>query len=247
MVTVTAFVTLAAVSPAGAQQWSWPEKPENLQVLPKDWSGQRLRPVMTGFTRALGVRCSHCHVGEEGEPLSTYDFASDDNPNKERARTMLRMLGDINQYLETIEPSGSVRVNMWCHTCHRGRPRPLTLSEELTEVYESEGSEAALAHYANLRERFYGRGSYDFGENSLNEFGYHVMGAGDLAGALEVFLLNVELFPESANAYDSLGEVYMNRGERDRAIRNYEKSLELNPKNANAVQQLDKLYAAESE
>jgi tetratricopeptide (TPR) repeat protein len=200
---------------------------------------------MTGFTRALGVRCSHCHVGEEGEPLSTFDFASDDNPNKERARTMLRMLGDINDYLETIEPSGSARVNMWCHTCHRGRPRPLTLSEELAEVYQSEGIEAALAHYSSLRERFYGRGSYDFGENGLNEFGYHVMGAGDLAGALQAFLLNVELFPESANAYDSLGEVYMNRGERERAIRAYEESLELNPNNANAARQLDKLYAAE--
>ena len=34
--------------------------------------------VMPGFTRALGVRCSYCHVGEEGESLSTYDFASDD-------------------------------------------------------------------------------------------------------------------------------------------------------------------------
>src|SRR5580692_13151166 len=73
------------------ESWSWPEKPKNLQVLPKDWPGSRLQPVMIGFTRALGVRCSYCHVGEEGKPLSTFDFASDDNPNKNRAREMLRM------------------------------------------------------------------------------------------------------------------------------------------------------------
>lgn len=37
-------------------QWQWPEKPQNLQVFPKEWTGERLAPVMTGFTRAFGVR-----------------------------------------------------------------------------------------------------------------------------------------------------------------------------------------------
>ena len=58
------FLYLAGFSslPVRAQDtWTWPEKPKNLQVLPKDWPGSRLRPVMVGFTRALGVRCSYCH------------------------------------------------------------------------------------------------------------------------------------------------------------------------------------------
>ena len=234
---------LSAAVPAAAQQWSWPERPENLQVLPQEWSGQRLRPVMTGFTRALGVRCSHCHVGEEGQPLSAYDFASDDNPNKERARTMLRMLGDIDEALKTLEPSGPERVNMWCHTCHRGRPRPMTLQEELAETYGTGGIESALSRYDELRNRFFGRGAYDFGENSLNAFGYGVMGAGDVDGALSIFLLNVELFPDSFNVYDSLAEAYMKSGDRELAIRYYRKSLELNPNNVNAAQQLEDLGA----
>src|ERR1700693_2940408 len=86
--------------------WSWPEKPKNIQVLPKEWPGSRLQPVMIGFTRALGVRCTYCHMGEEGKPLGTYDFASDDNPNKNRAREMYRMLEDINKHLKNIQPSG---------------------------------------------------------------------------------------------------------------------------------------------
>ncbi len=242
---VLALMALAIASPeAGvAQQWNWPEQPENLQVLPKDWTGQRLRPVMTGFTRALGVRCSHCHVGEEGQPLSSFDFPSDDNPNKERARTMLRMLGDINETLKTIEPSGPEPINMWCHTCHRGRPRPMTLTEEMEETYQAEGFEAALDHYSAMRDRFYGRGAYDFGENSLNSFGYAVMGQDDLDGAVRVFLLNVELFPESGNAYDSLAEAYMNRCDDELAIESYKESLELNPNNNNAVKQLQELEA----
>ncbi len=143
-------------------------------------------------------------VGEEGQPLSSFDFPSDVNPNKERARAMLRMLGDINEALKTIEPIGPELVNMWCHTCHRGWPRPITLTEEMEETYQAEGVEAAFDHYSAMRDRLYGRGAYDFGENSLNSFGYAVLGQEDLDGAVRVFLLDVELFPESGNVYDSL-------------------------------------------
>ena len=66
---------------------------------------------MRGFSRALGVRCQYCHVGEEGQPLSEFDFASDDNPNKDRAREMLRMLGTVNDHLDKIERSGDQAVH----------------------------------------------------------------------------------------------------------------------------------------
>src|ERR1700732_3211280 len=99
--------------PARAQdQWQWPEKPSNLHVFPKDWTGLRLRPVMTQFTTTLGVRCSSCHKGEEGKPLSTDDFAADGNPNKDRAREMYKMLGDITDHLKKIPPRGDKPVNM---------------------------------------------------------------------------------------------------------------------------------------
>ncbi len=245
---VVAILMLGVVLPAQAQQqWTWPEKTENLQVLPKEWPGSRLRPVMTGFSRALGVRCSHCHVGEEGQPLSTYDFVSDDNPNKERAREMLRMLGTINDHLGNIEPSGDQRVNMWCHTCHRGRPRPMTLGEELGETYRMQGLEAALTTYADLRENFYGKGAYNFGENALNSFGYTLLRDNDTTGAIQVFTINAEAFPESANVWDSLAEAYMTAGDNEKARTYYQKSLELNPNNTNAQAMLEKLNGEDGE
>lgn len=230
-----------------AQQWSWPEQPENLQVLPKDWTGQRLSPVMRGFTRALGVRCSYCHVGEEGQPLSTYDFASDDNPNKDRAREMLRMLGSINDHLDKIEPSSEPRVNMWCHTCHRGRPRPMTLEEELTEVYRAGGIESALAAYWDLRAEYYGKGAYSFTEDPLNSFGYTLLGEDNTAGALLVFQLNAAQFPQSANVWDSLAEGYMKTGNMKLAEQYYARSLALNPNNRNAVNMLEQIRTGQPE
>ncbi|MGD8495575.1 MAG: c-type cytochrome [Gemmatimonadales bacterium] len=233
-------VLLMAATPLRAQGFEWPEQPENLTVL-TDFTGEQLAPVMRGFTRALGVRCSFCHVGEEGQPLSTYDFASDDNEKKRTARTMLRMLGVINDSISSIDWGDQPKVNMWCHTCHRGRPRPMTLAEELGEVYQEQGVEPALRHYEDLRARFYGRGSYDFGEGSLNEFGYQAMAAGDYDAALSIFQRNAKLFSQSGNVYDSLGEAYAALGDTTRAIENYERAVELDPRNRNAARRLREL------
>jgi len=231
---------LSAPLVGGQQSWSWPEKPSNLQVLPKDWPGSRLQPVMIGFTRALGVRCSYCHKGEEGKPLGTYDFPSDENPNKNRAREMLRMLGSINDHLKKIQPSGDQRVNMWCDTCHRGRPRPMTLEEELFEQYRMRGVEPALDYYADLKQKYYGRGPYDFGENALNNFGYEVL-KNDAAGAIQVFRLNAAQFPQSSNVWDSLAEAYMKSGNLKKAEVYYQKALARDANDQNAKDMLQRI------
>jgi tetratricopeptide (TPR) repeat protein len=240
MLVSTFLVTLLAPAAGWAQDWSWPERAENLQVLPKDISAEELRAVMRGYTRSLGVRCAYCHVGEEGQPLSAFDFVSDDNPKKEIARTMVRMLGVIRDSLQTIDPSGPHRVEMSCQTCHRGRPRPTTLGEELREIHDEDGVDAAIAAYRDLRSRFYGRGSYDFGENTLNEFGYELLEESP-QDAIAIFRLNAELFPRSAGVWDSLAEGYLEAGDRERAVEYYEKSLELEPDNENAKEKLSEL------
>lgn len=80
-----------------------------------------------------------------------------------------------------------------------------------------------------------------FQENELNNWGYSLLKEKRIKDAIEIFKLNVSLFPESANTYDSLGEMYAFMDERELAIKNYEHSLKLNPKNKNAEEQLKKL------
>jgi tetratricopeptide (TPR) repeat protein len=62
--------------------------------------------------------------------------------------------------------------------------------------------------------------------------------------AIEMFKLNVEMFPQGFNTYYSLGDAYMVNGDKNLAIENYQKSLELNPKNTGAAEKLKKLEAA---
>lgn len=78
-------------------------------------------------------------------------------------------------------------------------------------------------------------------EGRINSLGYELLGQKKYAAAIAVFKLNVELYPQSSNTYDSLGEGYMMNGDKELAIENYKKSLELNPKNTNAVAMLKKL------
>jgi tetratricopeptide (TPR) repeat protein len=79
-------------------------------------------------------------------------------------------------------------------------------------------------------------------ENDLNDWAYRMLnGRGQPKEALEIFKLNVYLYPNSANVYDSVAEAYAVNGEREFAIKNYKRSLELDPKNQNAVQQLNRL------
>ena len=59
--------------------------------------------------------------------------------------------------------------------------------------------------------------------------------------AIEIFKLNTEAYPESANVYDSLGEGYAADRNIELAIENYQKSLDLNPDNENAKEMLKRL------
>ncbi len=238
------FTLLASASTPFAQaqdEWKWPEKPKNLKVLPKDFTGEKLRPIMMGFTRSLGVRCNYCHVGEEGKPLSTYDFVSDKNPNKDRARAMYKMLGSISDQLKDFNSSGEQKVNVWCHTCHQGRPRPTTLEEEMAGQYMKSGVTAAIARYHELREKYYGKGGYDFSERALNGIAYELIKSKDYEGAIAIFRLNAEQYPESPNVWDSLAEGYLAAGNPLLAEIYYKKSLEMDPQNKNAMEQLQKL------
>ncbi len=97
---------------------------KNLQVLPKDITREQLLTNMKFFAQSLGVRCTFCHVGEEGKPLSTYDFASDVKKEKRTARKMLAMVHRINSQDFGVTDFAQVKVT--CFTCHRGSEHPLT-------------------------------------------------------------------------------------------------------------------------
>lgn len=123
------------------------------------------------------------------------------------------------------------------------KPEPPVFKPMIAKVVyktmAAEGIEAAVRKYQELKQT--ARDGYNFAEDQLNTLGYRLMAQGKLKEALRILQLNVEAYPQSANAYDSLGEAYMKNGDKQLAIENYEKSLKLNGSNQNAVEMLKKL------
>lgn len=216
-----------------------PDQFTNLKVLPKDMPKRELVNMMRNFAGALGVRCNHCHVGENAATLEGFDFASDDKETKRVARAMMQMTNEINgKLLPTIGRESPLQVR--CVTCHRGVTKPQTLDQILLAEVAKGGAPAAEARYRELRTQYYGTGSYDFSSRSMN-FVAETLARGqknfDAAAAL--LQLHIEFNPDKADAYIALGQVYSVKGDKEAAIKALERAVALEPENAQAKQMLE--------
>ncbi|HYK01591.1 MAG TPA: c-type cytochrome [Thermoanaerobaculia bacterium] len=105
---------------------------KNLQIFPKDIPRDELIAAMRSFTRALGVRCNHCHVVTATEPKEVLDFPADTKAEKRVARVMLQMTQQINDaWMDRVEQAeghpaepGENEMRVVCWTCHRGKTEP---------------------------------------------------------------------------------------------------------------------------
>ena len=76
-------------------------------------------------------------------------------------------------------------------------------------------------------------------EIRVNAAGYAAGFAGDLDRAKALLKLNTEIFPDSANSWDSLAEITLYLGDKEQAIELYRKVLEIDPGFTNAAEQID--------
>ena len=103
----------------------------NLKVLPKNISSKNLSKIMIDdFEDGLGVSCGFCHV--EQKDSHKLDYASDEKPEKQIARLMMKMTMGINKnYFKLKHPViGDSILAITCATCHNGQPRPGELEEK---------------------------------------------------------------------------------------------------------------------
>jgi uncharacterized membrane protein len=101
------------------------------------------------------------------------------------------------------------------------------------------GAGAGIAKYIALRNTQPDK--FDFGEDQVNGLGYQMIHSRRVSDAAAVFTFGTQVFPHSANLFDSLGEAYADLGDTARAVLSYRKSLALNPANENAADALREL------
>ena len=229
--------------PATAQRWQWPEKPKNLTALPKTTGGKDLQRVMFSFTGGLGVRCTYCHVGEEGKDFSEFDFVSDSKPEKNKARVMIQMVNAVNsEYLTKLNADSASSLRVSCITCHHGNATPVLLEDKLKKTFDRYGIDSTLHQYHALRDQYYGGFTYNFKEGSLLRLAEAISADSTKKGAaIAILNLNIEIYPAFAFSYVRLAGIYEDQGNVQAAIDNYSQALKLDPKNGMAKMRLERL------
>lgn len=115
----------------------------------------------------------------------------------------------------------------------------LHINEKLGKIIATKGIKEAVATYTQLKESK--SKQYNFSENRLNRLGYDLMKASRTNEAIEIFKLNVQSFPASANTHDSLAEAYLANQQKALALKHYKKALAIRPRSKRVAKIVKKL------
>lgn len=105
--------------------------------------------------------------------------------------------------------------------------------------------DAALRAYADLKAA--DPNDEAVTEEALNNFGYQLLSAHLTRQAQDLFYINMKLYPQSANVYDSYAEACLKLGDKAQALEFYKRTLSMQPQNPNAtriVAELEKEFGA---
>ncbi len=233
-------LALLALLAAGASA-QVPDTYTNLKVLPQDIGKRELLGTMKSFSAALGMRCSDCHVQKIPGDFSSFDWSSDEKPYKEIARGMITMTKEINSNLLPAA-TGEHDFQVRCVTCHRGVENPRTLDNLLLKTISKDGIESGETKYRDLRENYYGSGSYDFTPMTLATVAETLaQTTGDMSGARRMVELNLEMNPDHADSYLMLAQFDLAAGDKDAARVNIDKALAIVPDHGHAQRMLQLL------
>jgi len=108
-----------------------------------------------------------------------------------------------------------------------------------SEYFMAKEYKNALAAYLEIKKQ--DSLSLVINENKMNRLGYEYIRKNNFDLALEVFKINVALYPNNSNVFDSLGEAYLLQKDSTNAEINFKKALAINPENRSAKRFLTKV------
>lgn len=104
-----------------------------------------------------------------------------------------------------------------------------SLTASMVRTMFNSNSEVALEEYNKIKQNSIEK--YLVYEEEFNAIAYNLLERKRIKEAIEVLKLSIKIFKESANLYDSLGEMYLLQGNKKLALENYKRYVDLNPNN----------------
>lgn len=114
-----------------------------------------------------------------------------------------------------------------------------SLASHIVRTMFSNNIEIALQEYNKIKQGSIEK--YLVYEEEFNAIAYNLLERKRINEAIEVLKLSIQIFPESANLYDSLGEMYLLQDNKELALEKYKKSVDLNPNNIEGKKIIDEL------
>jgi imidazolonepropionase-like amidohydrolase len=195
-----------------------------------------------GFSPYEAIALSTSRAGEvAGRMIGRNDFGTIEVGK--RADFILLEKNPLEDIANVRNPLGVMTAGRWLprdtlQMLLSIRHRPIL--DSLKAACARGGADAALERYRWFTDNnFYNE--YRYGQGTLVQVGYQLLGEGRVEDALRVFRLNTEEYPADWNAYDSYGEACMKAGKKELAIESYERALVLDPTQENPRNMLRQL------
>ena len=121
----------------------------------------------------------------------------------------------------------------------RAKGAPVSYEALRTEVGKQGFDHVATIYAAMQREK----PDFKPGERFLQDWSTRLVDEAHLPEAIDILKLTCQLYPESSDDVESLGEAYMKSGHRQLAIDAFKKALELDPENSDAQEKVKELQS----
>lgn len=99
------------------------------------------------------------------------------------------------------------------------------IKDEIWPIILEQGIDSGIVRYHELKTTK--PDAYNFDEEQLNSLGYDLLEKNLTTEAVKIFEMNVAIFPQYGNGYDSLGDGYMAVGDQQKAKMAWQKAVEL--------------------
>ncbi|MGV3636988.1 MAG: serine hydrolase, partial [Flavobacteriales bacterium] len=211
-----------------ARAYDWPEFVPQYKEQPLD-------------ARTLGTLTGRYRIGSDDLVMVTSrEGKLFRQPLQEEAQELVHIGGNVfvsrmddrfRKFVQDSTGAMTIRVMDVLDATSYGTLRRMKDDEHIPfEAIERGDRDAAVRAYSALNPT-----DPAVNEEWLNNLGYQLMNEGKVKQGQDVFFVNMQLYPKSANVYDSYAEACLKLGDKSEALRNYKRAMAMNPQNANAA------------